>query len=101
MTKSLTRLISASAVATLFSAPASAAPTCSQFGFTTHGQHVVSQYILNLPLSPVFSLVAWPPKGFSAAGGAIVPGGSGAHGHLLVGLPPGASFCTGAPGQAR
>lgn len=67
-----------------------AAPTCSEFGWETHGDHVIGDYLTGED-------VGWPPAGhelgetLAAQGGAATPGGP-AH-FDMEGVPPGASFC--------
>jgi hypothetical protein len=74
-------------------------PTCSDLEFLeieVHGQHVVRDYVAGLEHHEL----SWPPRGgvigrtVSARGGAALPGGPGAGGHLPAGIAPGASFCT-------
>ena len=70
-------------------------PTCSEeMGISNHGQHIVGDYVTGIGHEEM----GWPPQGqvgAAAAGGAAMPGAPGAHGHMLVGIAPGASFCTG------
>ena len=72
-------------------------PTCGGVVGMVHGHHVVADYVDG----EGHDVMTWPPAGqVDAAGGAAHPGAPGAHGHMLVGIAPGASFCTGsnAPG---
>ena len=77
-----------------FGAPALAAtPTCSAaLGVTTHGQHIVGDYVTGIGHGEL----GWPPNGqVGGGGGAIVKGGPGPGFHFPNGFAPGASFCTG------
>lgn len=66
-------------------------PTCGGVVGTVHGHHVVADYVDG----EGHDVMTWPPAGqVDAAGGAAHPGAPGAHGHMLVGIAPGASFCT-------
>lgn len=72
-------------------------PTCGGVVGTVHGHHVVADYVDG----EGHEVVTWPPaRQVDAAGGAAHPGAPGARGHMLVGIAPGASFCTAsnAPG---
>ena len=70
-----------------------AEPTCGGLGgIQNHGQHVVGDYVTGL--GGIGGGLDWPPAGqVGGGGGAALPGGPGAHGHLLSGVAPGASFC--------
>lgn len=99
----IARLVVGGAAATAFlftsAGPtvAEAKPTCGGVVGTVHGHHVVSDYVDG----EGHDAMTWPPAGqVDAKEGAAHPGAPGAHGHMLVGIAPGASFCTGsdAPG---
>jgi hypothetical protein len=70
-------------------------PTCSEeMGIANHGQHIVGDYVTGIG----HEAMGWSPSGqvgAATAGGAAIPGAPGAHGHMLAGIAPGASFCTG------
>lgn len=73
------------------SAFAAGKPTCGGVVGTVHGHHVVADYVDG----EGHDELNWPPAGeVDAAGGAAAPGAPGARGHMLVGIAPGASFCT-------
>lgn len=81
----------AALVATPGPAVAEGSPTCGGVVGTVHGHHVVSDYVDG----EGHDSMTWPPAGqVDAAGGAAHPGAPGAHGHMLAGIAPGASFCT-------
>lgn len=74
-------------------APAVAGPTCSDtLGIATHGQHIIGDYVTGAS----HGALDWPPAGQVGGGGGVaVKGGPGPGGHFeVVGLAPGASFCT-------
>lgn len=79
-------------------ASAQGQPTCSDLGISTHGEHVVGDYVTGT--GGLFGDdMTWPPAGqvggtVAGNGGPAVPGGPGAGGHFNVpGLAPGGSFC--------
>ena len=87
----------AALLATAGATVAAGNPTCGGVVGVVHGHHVVADYVDG----EGHDVMTWPPAGqVDAAGGAAHPGAPGAHGHMLVGIAPGASFCTGsnAPG---
>jgi hypothetical protein len=81
--------------------PAAAGPTCEGYkGVANHGEHVIEDYVLGAVIGGP-DVETWPPSGelgevLAGNGGAALPGGPGAGYHLLVGAPPGASFCVSA-----
>ncbi len=95
----LTRVALAVAVSTaavaMAAGPSAASPTCSNtLGITTHGQHVVGDYVTGTG----HDALGWPPSGQevgpAVAGlGAAIPGGPGPGFHFPNGFAPGASFC--------
>ena len=113
------------ALSLMTASAAMAAPenaTCYGLLGQVHGFHIVSDYVVGVPSDFVYEAVnggaanpndeiAWPPTEVNAAGGAVTPGGPGPGFHFTFGggVPPGASFCTGAnsgviysnPGQGR
>ena len=80
----------------MVSAPSFAGtPTCSEeMGIANHGQHIVGDYVTGTGNAEL----GWPPGGqvgqTIAGSGAAMPGAPAAKGHMLVGIAPGASFCT-------
>ena len=72
-------------------------PTCFDvFGsedlIANHGQHIIGDYVTGVE----HKNQEWSPNGtVGGGGGAFLPGGPGAGGHLPNNVAPGASFCTG------
>jgi hypothetical protein len=91
-------LIVAVLAATGLATPAAADPTCEGYkGVANHGEHVIEDYVLGAVTGGT-DLETWPPAGglgdtVGTDHGAELPGGPGAHYHMMVGAPPGASFC--------
>jgi hypothetical protein len=85
-------------VAVGIASPAAAGPTCEGYkGVANHGEHVIEDYVLGAVTGGP-EVASWPPavgigETVGASGGAELPGGPGAHYHMVVGAPPGASFC--------
>ena len=102
MKQKIARAIAGGAIATAMvvttgpTAFAAGTPTCAGRDLhgngnvlANHGHHVVREYVAGD--NP---LLTWPPKGqIDSSGGAALPGGPGAGGHLPNGVAPGASFC--------
>jgi hypothetical protein len=69
--------------------------TCSEFIGYPHGYHIVADYVTGLGSEFLGGDgIAWPPRDVNAAGGAALPGGPGPAFHFVLGVAPGASFCT-------
>lgn len=80
-------------------APAFAAsdgPTCStELGGYPHGYHIIADYVTGVGSELLGGPgIEWPPTDLNAAGGAALPGGPGPAFHFVIGVAPGASFCT-------
>jgi hypothetical protein len=88
--KALVRAIVASALVVGVAPAALAGPekaTCAGIVGVNHGHHVIAAYVNG-------GDVEWPPAGqVDASGGAALPGGPGAGGHIPAEIAPGASFC--------
>lgn len=69
--------------------------TCSNLFGYPHGYHIVADYVTGLGSEFLGGDgIDWPPTELNAAGGAALPGGPGPAFHFVLGVAPGASFCT-------
>lgn len=76
-------------------AAASDGSTCSDLFGYPHGYHIVADYVTGVGSEFLGGPgIDWPPTGLNAAGGAALPGGPGPAFHFVIGVAPGASFCT-------
>ncbi len=103
-------MVMALSLTTIGTASAHGEATCDGVFGEVHGYHVVADYVTGEGSEFLGGPgLDWPPTEYNAAGGAALPGGPGPAFHFGLGVPPGASFCTGAnsaviysnPGQGR